>query len=235
MLRSSEPIQSAAADLDRYLERAALVPGPGRGCTCVHCLLLAGVRHHRGAAAVLRRPGHPGRRPPEGRVGPGRAADRRWACSTRRAISSSPSPGTPGSRKPIRCWTRTACRLTLLREPSGRRDGRPLISLPLPNGRRLRAHVWRADVGRVPLLLLDSNVPGNDDAARGITDRLYGGGGDHRLQQELLLGMGGVKALRASPAAHGHAGARGVPHQRRPRRLPGHRTHPGADGRRDRR
>lgn len=88
--------------------------------------------------------------------------------------------------------------LTLLREPSSDGIGRPLqISLPLPNGRRLLAHIWRADVGRVPLLLLDSNVPGNDDAARSITDRLYGGGGDHRLQQELLLGMGGVKALRA--------------------------------------
>ena len=82
--------------------------------------------------------------------------------------------------------------------------------------------MWRADVGRVPLLLLDSNVPGNDEAARGITDRLYGGGGDHRLQQELLLGMGGVKALRAfqrltgSPAPEvfhtneGHAGFLGV-------------------------
>ncbi|MHC6595026.1 alpha-glucan family phosphorylase [Arthrobacter sp. C152] len=88
--------------------------------------------------------------------------------------------------------------LTLLREPSADGNGKPLqISLPLPNGRRLLAHIWRADVGRVPLLLLDSNVPGNDDAARSITDRLYGGGGDHRLQQELLLGMGGVKALRA--------------------------------------
>ena len=88
--------------------------------------------------------------------------------------------------------------LTLLREPSPDGNGKALeVSLPLPNGRRLLAHIWRADVGRVPLLLLDSNVPGNDDAARSITDRLYGGGGDHRLQQELLLGMGGVKALRA--------------------------------------
>ncbi|SDS90043.1 starch phosphorylase [Pseudarthrobacter equi] len=88
--------------------------------------------------------------------------------------------------------------LTLLREPSPDGNGKAVqVSLPLPNGRRLLAHIWRADVGRVPLLLLDSNVPGNDDAARSITDRLYGGGGDHRLQQELLLGMGGVKALRA--------------------------------------
>ena len=113
--------------------------------------------------------------------------------------------------------------LTLLREASADGNGKPIqISLPLPHGRRLLAHVWRADVGRVPLLLLDSNVPGNDEAARGITDRLYGGGGDHRLQQELLLGMGGVKALRAfqkltgSPAPEvfhtneGHAGFLGV-------------------------
>ncbi|MGP4031243.1 alpha-glucan family phosphorylase [Pseudarthrobacter sp. 1C304] len=113
--------------------------------------------------------------------------------------------------------------LTLLREASPDGNGKPLqISLPLPNGRKLLAHIWRADVGRVPLLLLDSNVPGNDEAARGITDRLYGGGGDHRLQQELLLGMGGVKALRAfqeltgCPAPEvfhtneGHAGFLGV-------------------------
>lgn len=113
--------------------------------------------------------------------------------------------------------------LTLLREPSGDGNGAEVqIALPLPNGRRLLARIWRADVGRVPLLLLDSNVPGNDDAARGITDRLYGGGGDHRLQQELLLGMGGVKALRVyqrltgSPAPEvfhtneGHAGFLGV-------------------------
>ena len=82
-----------------------------------------------------------------------------------------------------------------MREAALDGNGKP-IQISSPHGRRLLAHVWRADVGRVPLLLLDSNVPGNDEAARGITDRLYGGGGDHRLQQELLLGMGGVKALR---------------------------------------
>ncbi|WP_186759994.1 MULTISPECIES: alpha-glucan family phosphorylase [Arthrobacter] len=109
--------------------------------------------------------------------------------------------------------------LTLLREE----DGTPaILSLPLPEGRVLHAHIWRADVGRVPLLLLDSNVAQNDDAARGVTDRLYGGGGDHRLAQELLLGMGGVKALRiharltGTPAPEvfhtneGHAGFLGI-------------------------
>ena len=48
----------------------------------------------------------------------------------------------------------------------------------------------------MPLLLLDSDVPDNDEAARNITNRLYGGGGEQRLQQEMLLGIGGVRALR---------------------------------------
>jgi starch phosphorylase len=83
--------------------------------------------------------------------------------------------------------------LALLREP----DGTPVtIVIPLPGGRQLAAHVWRADVGRVPLLLLDSNVEANDEAARAVTDRLYGGTAEHRLHQEMLLGIGGVRALR---------------------------------------
>lgn len=109
--------------------------------------------------------------------------------------------------------------LSLLREA----DGSPArVTLPLPDGRSLSAQIWRADVGRVPLLLLDSNIPDNDDAARNVTDRLYGGGSDHRLQQELLLGMGGVRALRlhsrltGAPAPEvyhcneGHAGFLGI-------------------------
>lgn len=84
--------------------------------------------------------------------------------------------------------------LFLLREP----DGRPcLVTIALPGGRSLHAQVWRAQVGRVPLLLLDSDVHDNDEAARTVTERLYGGGGEMRLQQELLLGIGGVRALRA--------------------------------------
>ncbi|MGZ4685079.1 alpha-glucan family phosphorylase [Oryzihumus sp.] len=109
--------------------------------------------------------------------------------------------------------------LSLLREA----DGTPcVITIDLPGGRTLAAHVWKAQVGRVPLLLLDSDVQDNDDAARGITDRLYGGGGEQRLQQEMLLGIGGVRALRlwsrltGAPAPdvyhtnEGHAGFLGV-------------------------
>lgn len=83
--------------------------------------------------------------------------------------------------------------LTLLREADG---SAALVSLPLPKGRTLHAQVWVAQVGRVPLLLLDSDISANDDQARQVTDRLYGGSSDHRLEQELLLGVGGVKALR---------------------------------------
>ena len=69
----------------------------------------------------------------------------------------------------------------------------------------LTAQVWVASVGRVPLLLMDSDVEENDAAARQVTDRLYGGGPEHRLLQELLLGVGGVRAIRAFCAATGHA------------------------------
>jgi starch phosphorylase len=102
-------------------------------------------------------------------------------------------------------------------------DGTPArVSVGLPGGRTLTAHIWKADCGRVPLLLLDSAVEDNDEAARGITDRLYGGGGEHRLQQEMLLGIGGVRALRVwsrlsgAPAPdvyhtnEGHAGFLGL-------------------------
>ncbi|HET7406383.1 MAG TPA: alpha-glucan family phosphorylase, partial [Mycobacteriales bacterium] len=71
------------------------------------------------------------------------------------------------------------------------------VSLPLPGGRTLHAQIWVAKVGRVPLLMLDSDIEDNDDAARQVTDRLYGGGAEHRLEQELLLGVGGVRAIRA--------------------------------------
>jgi starch phosphorylase len=78
------------------------------------------------------------------------------------------------------------------------------ITLGLPEGRTLHAQVWVAKVGRVPLLMLDSDLEENDASLRQITDRLYGGGVDHRLEQELLLGIGGVRAIRAYCVATGH-------------------------------
>ncbi len=76
-------------------------------------------------------------------------------------------------------------------------DGKPvLVSIPFAD-RTLHARIWRADVGRVPLYLLDSNVPENREDDRQVTDRLYGGDVEHRLKQEMLLGIGGIRALAA--------------------------------------
>ncbi len=60
-----------------------------------------------------------------------------------------------------------------------------------------------AQVGRIPLLLLDSYVEENEADLHEVTDRLYGGGSEHRLRQELLLGIGGVRAVRAFCALRG--------------------------------
>jgi starch phosphorylase len=76
-------------------------------------------------------------------------------------------------------------------------DGSPVeVSLALPDDRTLHARVWVASVGRVSLLLLDTDIPENSDDLRMVTDRLYGGGGEHRLLQELLLGIGGARAVK---------------------------------------
>ena len=74
----------------------------------------------------------------------------------------------------------------------------------MPGGRMLRARVWQAAVGRVPLLLLDSDIEENDADLRGVTDRLYGGDQDHRIRQEILVGIGGVRAVRAFCELTGH-------------------------------
>jgi glycogen phosphorylase len=70
-----------------------------------------------------------------------------------------------------------------------------LVKVPLP-GRTLYAQVWRVQVGRVPLLLLDTNIPQNSLAEdRDLTDRLYGGDRRQRIRQEILFGIGGIQAL----------------------------------------
>ncbi len=71
------------------------------------------------------------------------------------------------------------------------------VQIPLP-GRSLRLQVWQARVGRVRLLLLDSNDPLNLPADRAITSELYGGSHETRLQQEMVLGIGGWRALQAA-------------------------------------
>ena len=78
-----------------------------------------------------------------------------------------------------------------------------LVELALPDSSRLRARIWVAQVGRVPLLMLDSDIPENEHDMRGVTDRLYGGDQEHRMQQELLAGIGGIRAIRAYTAIEG--------------------------------
>lgn len=109
--------------------------------------------------------------------------------------------------------------LTVLREDDGTGA---TVAIPLPDGPDLIARIFVAKVGRVPLLLLDSDVEENPPHYREVTDRLYGGTSEHRLRQELLLGVGGVRALRVwsritgAPAPEvfhtneGHAGFLGI-------------------------
>ena len=91
-------------------------------------------------------------------------------------------------------------------------DGSPLlvdVELDDPD-QPIRLGVWKVLVGRVTLYLLDSDVDGNPEWTRGISSRLYGGDLEHRLRQEIILGIGGVRALRAVGEApdywHGNEG-----------------------------
>jgi starch phosphorylase len=74
-------------------------------------------------------------------------------------------------------------------------DGGPAtVAVEYP-GRTVHAQIWRVQVGRVPLYLLDTNIPANSPADQDITNQLYGGDRDMRIKQEILLGIGGYKAL----------------------------------------
>ena len=77
------------------------------------------------------------------------------------------------------------------------KDGRPVVVEIETRSGRIRAKVWRAKVGRRDLLLLDSDVEGNAPEDRQLTSRLYGGDLRIRIRQELLLGVGGLRALKA--------------------------------------
>ncbi len=81
--------------------------------------------------------------------------------------------------------------------PEMKPDGSPLlVPVPLP-GREVLVRVWRLQVGRISLYLLDSNIPQNNTEDRTITARLYGGDNDMRVRQEIVLGIGGLRTLRA--------------------------------------
>lgn len=96
------------------------------------------------------------------------------------------------------------------------------VSVTFPDGRDVDIAVWKAQVGLVSLLLLDTDIDSNPEEFRSITDRLYGGDVEHRIKQELILGVGGVRAVQAYTAStgepapnvfhlnEGHAGFSGV-------------------------
>lgn len=74
-------------------------------------------------------------------------------------------------------------------------DNWMMVSMAFP-GRNVYARIWKTDVGNTPLYLLDTDFEDNLQEDRGITHQLYGGDWENRLKQELLLGIGGIRALR---------------------------------------
>ncbi len=82
-------------------------------------------------------------------------------------------------------------------EPAIGKMGEPITVHIQTRGDSIAAKVWRVKVGRIDLLLLDTNVDGNTPEDRELTSRLYGGDGRVRVRQELLLGVGGFRALKA--------------------------------------
>ena len=98
-------------------------------------------------------------------------------------------------------------------QPAIGKNGEPVVVEIQTRGGSIRAKVWSVKVGRCDLLLLDSNVAGNAPEDRETTSRLYGGDARTRIRQELLLGVGGFRALKAmgiSPGVlhlnEGHSG-----------------------------
>ncbi|HMF55029.1 MAG TPA: alpha-glucan family phosphorylase, partial [Pyrinomonadaceae bacterium] len=81
--------------------------------------------------------------------------------------------------------------ITLVRDE----QGTPVMVEVMMRGRRVRAQAWRAEVGRVQLFLLDTNIPENEETDRLVTGHLYGGDRETRVVQEMLLGIGGVRLL----------------------------------------
>jgi len=82
-------------------------------------------------------------------------------------------------------------------------SGEPVVIEIATRGSAIRAKVWRVKVGRCDLLLLDTNVAGNAPEDRDTTSRLYGGDARTRIRQELILGIGGFRALKAMGVAPG--------------------------------
>ena len=82
-------------------------------------------------------------------------------------------------------------------EPVLDAKGEPLTCMVQIATSQVRFKVWRVNVGRIPLYLMDTNLPENEELYRDLTMRVYGGDSSTRIMQEILLGVGGVRLLRA--------------------------------------
>jgi len=82
-------------------------------------------------------------------------------------------------------------------EPARGKDGEPVVVSVRTRNDTIFARVWRVNVGRVVLFLLDTNIPQNSEEDRKLTARLYGGDARTRIRQEIILGIGGIRALHA--------------------------------------
>ena len=106
-------------------------------------------------------------------------------------------------------------------EPALTPDGKPCITAVPLGDRIVLVAVWRVRLGRVKLYLLDTDLEENAPWDRELSARLYGGDRETRIQQEIILGIGGVRALKALGIDAG-----GLSPQRRPRRLRRAAAHP---------
>ena len=214
----SEPVLLNAATDEEFLEgmdmvAAAMAERSRSGRRRPHRLPLRRVRHPPLAARLLGRPRHPRRRPAQGGIGPGASPTSAWACFYRRGYFHQRMDRSGWQHE---YWVDSdpnmmpAVRVT-------EADGTALaIKLPVWDD-ELTAHIWRVQVGRVPLYLLDAELPDNSPIQRWITSRLYEGNRSIRLGQYALLGAG----CGAGPRRHGDR-APALPPQRGPRRA-GHR------------
>ena len=166
------------------------------------------VRGARLAAGLLRRARRARRRPAQGGLRPGGAARRASGSCTARATSASASTPAAGSTSTGSTPTPSGCR----RRSSPARDGTPLtIEVPIDDA-DVTARIWRVDVGRVPLFLLDTDFPDNGPLERWITARLYDG--DERHQARAVRAARGRR--RPGAAGAGDRAGRDPP-QRGPR------------------
>ncbi len=143
-------------------------------------------------ADLLRRSGRAGRRPHQIGIRPRACRSSPSGCSTGGAISArrSKRPATSSTCTPSSI--RHACPVL----PVAGRGGQLKVEIEFP-GRTVLAAVWKMQVGRVPILLLDTDIPDNADADRPITHMLYVRGSEMRFAQEYILGIGAVRALKA--------------------------------------